>query len=160
MSYIQVSNIKKFYQLGGKDKIQVLHDVSVGFEKGEFVSILGESGSGKSTLMNIIGGMDRDFEGNVIVEGKSLHDMKEKEVDDYRKLKIGFIFQSFNLISHLSILDNVLMTMQMTNLSSSERTAKATELLTDLGLGKPFTQETQSIIRRAKTTGCHRKVIV
>ena len=136
MSYIQVSNIKKFYQLGGKEKIQVLHDVSVGFEKGEFVSILGESGSGKSTLMNIIGGMDRDFEGNVIVDGKSLHDMKEKEVDDYRKLKIGFIFQSFNLISHLSVLDNVLMTMQMTNLSSSERTAKATELLTELGLGK------------------------
>ncbi|MGE7842147.1 ATP-binding cassette domain-containing protein [Lysinibacillus sp. NPDC093712] len=134
MSYIQVSNIKKFYQLGGKDKIQVLHDVSVGFEKGEFVSILGESGSGKSTLMNIIGGMDRDFEGNIIVDGKSMHDMKEKEVDDYRKLKIGFIFQSFNLISHLSVLDNVLMTMQMTNLSSSERIAKATELLTDLGL--------------------------
>ncbi|HFR4150315.1 TPA: ATP-binding cassette domain-containing protein [Bacillus cereus] len=136
MSYIQVSNIKKFYQLGGKDKIQVLHNVSVGFEKGEFVSILGESGSGKSTLMNIIGGMDRDFEGNVIVEGKSLHDMKEKEIDDYRKLKIGFIFQSFNLISHLSVLENVLMTMQMTSMSSSERTIKATELLSELGLGE------------------------
>ncbi|MGE7934786.1 ATP-binding cassette domain-containing protein [Viridibacillus arvi] len=135
MSYIQVSNIKKYYRLGGKYKIQVLHDVSVAFEKGEFVSILGESGSGKSTLMNIIGGMDRDFEGNVIVDGKSLIDMKEKEVDDYRKLKIGFIFQSFNLISHLSVLDNVLMTMQMTSLSSSERTAKATDLLTELGLG-------------------------
>ncbi|MGE8055828.1 ATP-binding cassette domain-containing protein [Bacillus mycoides] len=136
MSYIQVSNIKKFYQLGGKDKIQILHDISVKFEKGEFVSILGESGSGKSTLMNIIGGMDRDFEGNVIVEGKSLHDMKEKEIDDYRKLKIGFIFQSFNLIGHLSVLDNVLMTMQMTSMSSSERTTKATELLTELGLGE------------------------
>ncbi|MFL1664683.1 ABC transporter ATP-binding protein/permease [Bacillus cereus] len=136
MSYIQVSNIKKFYQLGGKDKIQVLHNVSVGFEKGEFVSILGESGSGKSTLMNIIGGMDRDFEGNVIVEGKNLHDMKEKEIDDYRKLKIGFIFQSFNLISHLSVLENVLMTMQMTSMSSSERTIKATELLSELGLGE------------------------
>ncbi|MFJ8219696.1 ATP-binding cassette domain-containing protein [Bacillus cereus] len=136
MSYIQVSNIKKFYQLGGKDNIQVLHNVSVEFEKGEFVSILGESGSGKSTLMNIIGGMDRDFEGNVIVEGKNLHDMKEKEIDDYRKLKIGFIFQSFNLISHLSVLDNVLMTMQMTSMSSSERTTQATELLTELGLGE------------------------
>ncbi|MDG4657252.1 ATP-binding cassette domain-containing protein [Ectobacillus antri] len=135
MSYIQVSNITKSYRLGNKDKVQVLHGINVSFEKGEFVSILGESGSGKSTLMNIIGGMDRDFEGSVAIEGKDLRDMTEKELDAYRKLKIGFIFQSFNLISHLSVLDNVLMTMQLTSMNKLERTKKATEILTELGLG-------------------------
>ncbi|MFD9625308.1 ABC transporter ATP-binding protein/permease [Peribacillus muralis] len=136
MSYIRVTHINKSYKLGMKEKVQVLHDVNISFQKGEFVSILGESGSGKSTLMNIIGGMDRDFEGDVSVDGKKLGQMKEKEIDDYRKLKIGFIFQSFNLISHLSVLENVMMTMQMTNRPRSEQIVKAKQILTELGLDK------------------------
>ncbi|MFC7785454.1 ATP-binding cassette domain-containing protein [Rossellomorea sp. GCM10028870] len=132
---IKVSNIKKSYKLGKSESVQVLHGVDVEFNQGEFVSILGESGSGKSTLMNIIGGMDRDFEGDVMVDGTSLQGMKENELDAYRKLKVGFIFQSFNLISHLSVLENVVLTMQMTDMSASEREQKAKKTLTDLGLG-------------------------
>ncbi|PFA69205.1 macrolide ABC transporter ATP-binding protein/permease [Bacillus sp. AFS015802] len=135
MNDIKISNVNKYYKLGKKDRIQVLHDVNVAFNKGEFVSILGESGSGKSTLMNIIGGMDREYEGQVKVDGKSLQEMSESELDAYRKLKIGFIFQSFNLISHLSVLENVVMTMQMTDMKTSEREQKAKQTLTELGLG-------------------------
>ncbi|UTE76782.1 ATP-binding cassette domain-containing protein [Rossellomorea sp. KS-H15a] len=135
MNDIKISNVNKYYKLGKKDRIQVLHDVNVAFNKGEFVSILGESGSGKSTLMNIIGGMDREYEGEVKVDGKSLQEMSESELDAYRKLKIGFIFQSFNLISHLSVLENVVMTMQMTDMKTSEREQKAKKTLTELGLG-------------------------
>ncbi|WP_374055892.1 ATP-binding cassette domain-containing protein [Rossellomorea sp. FM04394] len=132
---IKVSNIKRSYKLGKSESVQVLHGVDVEFNQGEFVSILGESGSGKSTLMNIIGGMDREFEGDVMVDGTSLQGMKENELDAYRKLKVGFIFQSFNLISHLSVLENVVLTMQMTDMSASEREQKAKKTLTDLGLG-------------------------
>ncbi|UPM55562.1 ABC transporter ATP-binding protein/permease [Gottfriedia acidiceleris] len=136
MSYVKITKINKYYRLGKKNKTRVLHGIDVEFEKGEFVSILGESGSGKSTFMNIIGGMDRDFEGDVIVDGSSLHGMKELELDSYRKLKIGFIFQSFNLIGHLSVLENVILTMQMTDMNSAEREQKAKNILTELGLGE------------------------
>lgn len=136
MSYVKITKINKYYRLGKKNKTRVLHGIDVEFEKGEFVSILGESGSGKSTFMNIIGGMDRDFEGDVIVDGSSLQGMKELELDSYRKLKIGFIFQSFNLIGHLSVLENVILTMQMTDMNSAEREQKAKNILTELGLGE------------------------
>jgi len=135
MDYIQLKNVNKFYQIGSKDKIQVLNDINIKFNKGEFVSILGESGSGKSTLMNLIGGMDKNYYGDVVVEGKNLKGMKEKEIDAYRKLKIGFVFQSFNLISHLSVLDNVILTMQMTDMNATERKNKAERTLSELGLG-------------------------
>ncbi|MGJ7919729.1 ABC transporter ATP-binding protein/permease [Neobacillus sp. LXY-4] len=134
MKLLELKNIKKSYKLYDKEKVQVLHDLNLSFQTGEFVSILGESGCGKSTLMNIIGGMDSDFEGDVIVQGKSLKGMKEREIDDYRKNKIGFVFQSFNLIPHLSVLENVTIAMQMTAMSEKERNQKAKEILTDVGL--------------------------
>ena len=134
MSLLEIKHLNKSYLLAGKERVPVLKDVNVKFESGEFVSILGESGSGKSTLMNIIGGMDSDYEGDVIVQGKSLRTMKENEMDAYRRDKIGFIFQSFNLIPHLSVLENVMIAMQMTDHSSQERTQRAKEILTDIGL--------------------------
>ncbi|HEY2419841.1 MAG TPA: ATP-binding cassette domain-containing protein, partial [Neobacillus sp.] len=87
-----------------------------------------------------IGGMDSDFEGDVIVQGKSLKDMKEREIDDYRKNKIGFVFQSFNLIPHLSVLENVTIAMQMTDKSEKERNTRAKEILTEIGLGDQLTK--------------------
>lgn len=134
MSLLEIKQLNKSYMLAGKVKVPVLKDVNVKFESGEFVSILGESGSGKSTLMNIIGGMDSDYEGDVIVQGKTLRTMKEVEIDAYRKDKIGFIFQSFNLIPHLSVLENVMIAMQMTDHSTQERTQRAKEILTEIGL--------------------------
>ena len=134
MKLLELKNIKKSYKLYDKEKVPVLHEVNLSFEQGEFVSIHGESGCGKSTLMNIIGGMDSDFEGDVIVQGKSLKSMKEREIDDYRKNKIGFVFQSFNLIPHLSVFENVTIAMQMTAKSEKERNERAKEILTEVGL--------------------------
>ncbi|WII37568.1 ABC transporter ATP-binding protein [Paenibacillus thiaminolyticus] len=122
MKLLEIADIKKSYTIDKKLETKILHGVSLSFNKGEFVSILGESGCGKSTLMNIIGGMDSNYTGDVLAEGKNLKNMKESELDDYRKSKIGFVFQSFNLIPHLTVLENVMIAMQMAN--KSEKSAR------------------------------------
>ncbi|MEW9502487.1 ABC transporter ATP-binding protein/permease [Jeotgalibacillus marinus] len=134
MKLLEIKHVNKSYKLAGKEKITVLRDINVSFKSGEFVSILGESGSGKSTLMNIIGGMDSDYEGDVIVQGKALRSMEENEIDSYRNDKIGFIFQSFNLIPHLTVLENVTIAMQMMDRGEKERIKRATEILEEVGL--------------------------
>ncbi|WP_318503756.1 ATP-binding cassette domain-containing protein [Bacillus sp. T3] len=141
MKLLELKNIKKSYKLYDKEKVEVLHDLNLCFETGEFVSILGESGCGKSTLMNIIGGMDSDFEGDVIIQGASLKGMKEREIDDYRKNKIGFVFQAFNLIPHLTVLENVTVAMQMTAKSEKERNERAKEILVEVGLADQLTKK-------------------
>ena len=133
MSYLELRNIRKSYYLN-REEFKVLKGISLDFDKGEFVSILGESGGGKSTLMNIIGGLDSNYEGDVLLNGKSLRNNTEKQWDEYRRQTIGFVFQSFNLISHLTILENVKVALEMTTLSDAEQTTRATELLTKVGL--------------------------
>lgn len=140
MNLLEIKNINKSYTIYKQEKTKILHDVNLTFNRGEFVSILGESGCGKSTLMNIIGGMDSDFEGKVLVEGKDIKNMKESELDDYRKSKIGFIFQSFNLIPHLSVLENVSIAMQVAGKSEKEQNERAKELLTEVGLKDHMTK--------------------
>lgn len=134
MPFLELKNIKKSYYLG-KEEFPVLKGINLEFERGEFVSILGESGGGKSTLMNIIGGLDHQFEGDVVLDGKSLAHANEKDFDNYRRGTIGFIFQSFNLISHLTILENVLISLKMTTLTKAEQEKRATDLLIRVGLG-------------------------
>ena len=133
MAFLELQNIKKSYFLG-KDEFPVLKGISLQFERGEFVSILGESGGGKSTLMNIIGGLDHQFTGDVLINGQALKNAHEKTFDEYRRQTIGFIFQSFNLISHLTILENVLISLKMTKLSASEQKQRALALLERVGL--------------------------
>ncbi|CAI2666917.1 Macrolide export ATP-binding/permease protein MacB [Apilactobacillus kunkeei] len=133
MSFLELKNIQKSYYLG-KDEFKVLKGINLSFEKGEMVSILGESGGGKSTLMNIIGGLDSKYEGDVLLNGSSLKHDTDIQLDEYRRKTIGFIFQSFNLISHLTILDNVLVPLEMTTLSKKEQVARAKELLAKVGL--------------------------
>lgn len=134
METLRISHVNKFYNLLNKEKFQALNDVNLSFKKGELVSIVGESGSGKSTLMNLIGGLDSDFEGEISVEGESLSKLTEKQLDKYRKNRVGFVFQSFNLIPHLSILENVTIALTLSNVKESEKIEKATKLLTSLGL--------------------------
>ena len=107
MKVLELKNVNKDYKLANKEKFRALDDINVSFQRGELVSVIGESGSGKSTLMNLIGGLDSDYEGIINIDGKDLKSFKAKQLDDYRKKKIGFVFQSFNLIPHLSVLDNV-----------------------------------------------------
>lgn len=136
MAELTIKGVSKFYKLGNKSTFQALSDINLEFEKGELVSIIGESGSGKSTLMNIIGGLDSDFEGEIIAGGENLKSLKDKGLDSYRKRKVGFVFQSFNLIPHLSILDNVTIALTLSNVDSEEKVRKATEVLSKLGLEK------------------------
>ena len=134
MAVLSLNDVKKSYKLGDGTEFPVLKGINVSFEKGELVSIIGESGSGKSTLMNIIGGLDSKFEGEVLVDGKNIGSFTEKELDIYRKNKIGFIFQSFNLVPHLTILDNVALALTLSNVKRSEQIERAKEMLEKVGL--------------------------
>lgn len=135
MAFLELHDIHKSYFLG-KEEFPVLKGIDLQLERGEFVSILGESGGGKSTLMNIIGGLDREFTGQVTVDGHQLDHTKQKQLDDYRRSTIGYIYQSYNLISHLNIVENVLVSLDMTTLTSSQRKERAIALLTKIGLGE------------------------
>lgn len=134
MKELQIIGVNKKYKLSNKDYFQALYDINISFDKGELVSIVGESGSGKSTLMNLIGGLDSDFTGQIWAGGENLADLTDKQLDKYRKNKVGFVFQSFNLISHLSILDNVTLALTLSNVNEKTRVAKATEILKKVGL--------------------------
>ena len=130
---LSVKNIYKSY--GTKDnKYPVLKDINLNFRKNEFVAILGPSGSGKTTLLNILGGLDRYDSGDLIINGKSTKQFKERDWDSYRNKSIGFVFQSYNLISHISILNNVEMCLTLGNVSKSEAKKRAIAALEKVGL--------------------------
>lgn len=131
---LELKNVKKSYKLAANNSFEALRGVSVSFGKGELVSVIGESGSGKSTLMNLIGGLDLDFKGEINLDGENIREFKEKELDKYRKNKIGFIFQSFNLIPHLTVLDNVTIACILSNVKKKERIIRAENILTEVGL--------------------------
>ncbi|KRL95112.1 ABC transporter ATP-binding protein/permease [Limosilactobacillus equigenerosi] len=133
MAFLELTGIKKSYFLGNQE-FPVLKGIDLEFDRGEFVSILGESGGGKSTLMNIIGGLDRSFTGEVVVNGQKLDHQKSKELDEYRRGTVGYIYQAYNLISHLTVLDNVLMSLDMTTLTAKEQKQRALALLKQVGL--------------------------
>lgn len=117
---LQLHNIKKTYKTGEFEQ-QALKGVSLNFRENEFVAILGPSGGGKTTLLNIIGGLDRYDSGDLIINGKSTKEFKDRDWDAYRNNSIGFIFQSYNLISHITVLDNVEMCMTLSGVSASEK---------------------------------------
>ena len=131
---LEIKNINKSYKVGDY-KQKVLKDVSIKFRENEFVSILGQSGSGKTTLLNLIGGLDRYDTGDIIINGKSTKHFKDKDWDAYRNNSIGFIFQSYNLINHISILDNVEMGMTLSGVSRKLRRERAIGVLKNVGLG-------------------------
>lgn len=131
---LELNNVEKDYVMGSGNKFKALKGIDISFNRGELVSIIGESGSGKSTLMNLIGGLDSKYKGTIELDGKDISKFKEKELDRYRKDKIGFVFQSFNLISHLSVLDNVTIAMILSNVKKSERIKKAEQLIKEVGL--------------------------
>lgn len=132
---LELKNIKKSYTTGDFTQ-HALKGVDLKFRKNEFVAILGPSGSGKTTLLNIIGGLDRYDEGDLIINNRSTKKFKDQTWDAYRNNCIGFIFQSYNLISHISILANVEMGMTLSGVKASTRRRKAKEVLKRVGLEK------------------------
>ncbi|MCY3041367.1 ATP-binding cassette domain-containing protein [Aerococcus sp. JJEM-2022c] len=136
MAILSLNAVNKYYSLANGDRFQALKDINLDFEAGELVAIVGESGSGKSTLMNLIGGLDTDFTGEIRVEGENIADFKERDLVNYHKDKIGFVFQNFNLISHLSVLENVALAMNLSNIPKRKREKQAQAVLDQLGLGQ------------------------
>ncbi|MBR2833830.1 MAG: ATP-binding cassette domain-containing protein [Bacilli bacterium] len=130
---LKLKNIKKTYKTGSFYQ-NALKGVNLEFRKNEFVAILGPSGSGKTTLLNIIGGLDNYDSGDLIINGKSTKKFKSSEWDAYRNNSVGFIFQSYNLIPHISILANIEMGLTLSGISSKKRKKKSLELLKQVGL--------------------------
>ena len=131
---LQLKNIKKTYEVGD-NSVRALDGVSIDFRECEFVSILGPSGCGKTTLLNIVGGLDRYSDGDLLINGKSTEDFKDRDWDTYRNHSVGFVFQSYNLIPHQTVLSNVELALTLSGVSKAERRRRATEALEKVGLG-------------------------
>lgn len=131
---LQLNNITKDY-ISGDTVVNALKGISISFREHEFVSILGQSGCGKTTMLNIIGGLDRYTDGDLIIGGRSTKEFKDKDWDSYRNHKIGFIFQSYNLIPHQTVLSNVELALTLSGVSKTDRRKRAVEALEMVGLG-------------------------
>ncbi len=132
---LELKNIKKSYKIG-EVKQEVLKGIDIKFRNNEFTSILGSSGSGKTTLLNVIGGLDKYDSGELIIDGVSTKKYMDRDWDSYRNYRVGFIFQSYNLIMHQTILSNVEIALTLTGVSKQERRNKAIEALKKVGLGE------------------------
>ncbi|MFD1483683.1 ATP-binding cassette domain-containing protein [Lacticaseibacillus baoqingensis] len=141
---LELKHIKKYYTVGATTT-KAQDDVSVAFREQEFVAILGPSGSGKTTMLNIIGGLDRYDSGDLLIKGKSTKDFKDADWDAYRNNSVGFIFQSYNLISHLSIMDNVEMGMTLSGVSAAEKKRRAEDALIRVGLKEHMHKSPQQL---------------
>jgi putative ABC transport system ATP-binding protein len=129
---VEARDLKKTYMLG-KVPVEALRGINLKVEKGDFVSVLGPSGSGKSTLLNLIGALDKPTSGALLIDGVDVSKLNDNQLADLR-LKVGFVFQFFNLIPRFSAMDNVELSMQIANKSKAERSKRAEELLDTVGL--------------------------
>lgn len=137
---LELKGIKKEYP-AGNGKVEALKGIDLQFRKSEFVSILGPSGCGKTTMLNIIGGLDGYTEGDLIINGISTRQYKDRDWDTYRNHSIGFVFQSYNLIPHQTVLQNVELALTLSGVSKAERKAKAKKALEEVGLGDQLTKK-------------------
>ena len=136
MSFITVRGLRKTYHMG-KTTVHALAGVDVDIDEGSFTMVMGPSGSGKSTLMHLVGGLDRPTAGTIEVDGERLDTMDENQLAHYRQQKVGFIFQSFNLVSSMTALENVIFPLRFSATPASERKDRASALLKRVGLAKP-----------------------
>ena len=130
---LKLTNIVKSYS-AGNTKVEALKGISIEFRKNEFVSVLGQSGCGKTTLLNIIGGLDQYDSGDMSINNRSTKNFKDGDWDSYRNHSIGFVFQSYNLIPHQTVLSNVELALTLSGVSKAERRRRAEEALAKVGL--------------------------
>lgn len=133
---IEMHGIRKSYYIGRPNELEILHGIDLTVYPGEFVAIVGESGSGKSTLMNIIGVLDKPTAGEYALDGVNIHDAKDNQLADIRNRKIGFVFQTYNLIGRQSALKNVELPMLYAGVPGGERTRRAKEWLERVGMSE------------------------
>ncbi len=135
MAILEVEGLKKIYttRFGG-NKVQALNDVSFSVEKGEYVAIMGESGSGKTTLLNLLAALDRPTNGDVILDGKRLSSVSEKEISAFRRDYLGFVFQDFNLLDTFSLQDNIFLPLVLSGENYSEMKSKLDPIVNQLGI--------------------------
>ncbi len=131
---LELKNIKKVYKTGSEE-VHALKGIDLKFRESEFVAILGQSGCGKTTMLNIIGGLDQYTSGDLVINGRSTKEYKDRDWDSYRNHSVGFVFQSYNLIPHQSVLQNVELALSLSGVSKAERKKRATEALKAVGLG-------------------------
>lgn len=134
MSLLKLEDVSKTYQMG-KVQIEVLKNINVAIKSGEYVSIMGPSGSGKSTMMNLIGALDRPSSGKVIINNVDISRLSDDQLAKLRQKTVGFVFQQFNLIPRLTIVENVELPMWFAGFSKKKRLKRAKELLVQVGLG-------------------------
>lgn len=135
MSLLEVTNVKKIYSTRfGGNKVQALSNVTFSVEEGEFVAIMGESGSGKTTLLNILASLDRPTEGEVLLEGKSIVHLTEKEISAFRRKNLGFVFQDFNLLDTLTLEENVILAMTLHKKKKQEIQQTVASVMRALGI--------------------------
>lgn len=135
MLLVKFSHINKVYELGGQLQFHALNDINLNIKKGEFIAVIGPSGSGKSTLMNILGLLDQPTSGTYELNGQDISNLSENQAAKLRNEKIGFIFQSFNLLPRTRALDNVALPLIYAGTPKSERLKRAKEALGQVGLG-------------------------
>ncbi len=131
---LELKNIHKDYP-AGSGIVHALRGVDLQFRESEFVSILGPSGCGKTTLLNIIGGLDQYTKGDLVINGRSTKDFKDRDWDSYRNHSVGFVFQSYNLIPHQTVLQNVEIALTLSGVSRQQRRKRAIRALEEVGLG-------------------------
>ena len=131
---LKLLSVKKDYTVG-EFTVHALKGIDLSFREHEFVAILGHSGCGKTTLLNIVGGLDQYTSGDLVINGKSTKKFSDSDWDTYRNHSIGFVFQSYNLIPHQTVLANVELALTLSGVGPSERKARATEALQKVGLG-------------------------
>ena len=132
---IEMTNINKSFYIGTPNQLNIIKDLSITIEEGQFISIVGASGSGKSTLMNIVGALDRPTSGDYVLDGVAVSAMSDNQLSDVRNLKIGFVFQTFNLIPRSNALKNAELPMLYAGVPKHERIERAKELLELVGMG-------------------------
>ena len=153
---LEIRNIVKDYETGS-ETVHALKGVSIAFRESELVSILGQSGCGKTTLLNIIGGLDQYTSGDLIINGQSTKQYKSADWDIYRNHSVGFIFQSYNLIPHQSVLSNVELALtHFRRIQGGAAGRRAVEALEKVGLGNQLQQAAEPDVRRSDAARCHR----
>ena len=153
MALLEVTNIKKIYSTRfGGNKVQALSNVTFSVEEGEFVAIMGESGSGKTTLLNILASLDRPTSGEVLLEGKNIVYLTEKEISAFRRKNLGFVFQEFNLLDTFNVKDNILLPLVLKGENYKHMDSKLQPIAKELGIcsesGRPHDKAVSAIIQK------------